>query len=282
MTPTTTAGSPMQAKAAFVPLDIAVGDTLLAGRFKNVPITVKEIGTDELGQPTINGRKLLTVRIKKTMPKTASHTSLLAAVRNRLLSMSPEGRALVTSGVSGLIGEGIGRTVFNKPWLGGIYGLAMGPSVYAAEKMDKYMDKYLREKQAPVETMPHPSNAPRPAPVKPVFRSDTPAEKPIPIPTSPLKKASIIGSDIMIPPTERFLVSVLARPERRAAALGLLGAAGGGLIGSAVDKPWQGAAIGGAGGAGLGAAFPLFLTGQSREKFREVEIADAVLRALNL
>lgn len=48
-------------------LDIEVGDTLLGGRFKNVPMVVKEIGTDELGQPTVNGRKLLSYRIKKKM-----------------------------------------------------------------------------------------------------------------------------------------------------------------------------------------------------------------------
>lgn len=49
-------------------LDIEVGDTLLGGRFKNVPMVVEEIGTDELGQPTVNGRKLLSYRIKKKMP----------------------------------------------------------------------------------------------------------------------------------------------------------------------------------------------------------------------
>lgn len=50
-------------------IDIEKGDTLLGGRFKNVPIVVEEIGTDDLGQPTVNGRKLLSYRIKKTMPK---------------------------------------------------------------------------------------------------------------------------------------------------------------------------------------------------------------------
>lgn len=51
-------------------LDINKGDTLLGGRFKNVPMVVDEIGTDELGQPTVNGRKLLAYRIQKNMPKT--------------------------------------------------------------------------------------------------------------------------------------------------------------------------------------------------------------------
>ena len=35
-------------------LDIKVGDVLLGGKFKNKRIVVKEIGKDELGQPTIN------------------------------------------------------------------------------------------------------------------------------------------------------------------------------------------------------------------------------------
>lgn len=60
-------------------LDIELGDVLLGGRFKNVPMTVEEIGTDELGQPTVNGRKLLAYRIKKNMPqKTAALLAGLA------------------------------------------------------------------------------------------------------------------------------------------------------------------------------------------------------------
>lgn len=56
-------------KLAVVILDIKKGDTLLGGRFKNVPMTVKEISEDELGQPTVNGKKLLTHRIKKKLPQ---------------------------------------------------------------------------------------------------------------------------------------------------------------------------------------------------------------------
>jgi hypothetical protein len=50
-------------------LDLDLGDTILVGRFKNKPVVVKELGTDELGQPTVNGRKLLSCRLKKKMPK---------------------------------------------------------------------------------------------------------------------------------------------------------------------------------------------------------------------
>lgn len=49
-------------------LDIKVGDILLGGKFKNKRVIVKEIGTDELGQPTINGKSLLNFRIEKHLP----------------------------------------------------------------------------------------------------------------------------------------------------------------------------------------------------------------------
>lgn len=61
-----------QIKKAGITLDIEKGDTLLGGRFKNVPMVVDEVGTDELGQPTVNGRKLLAYRIQKKMPKSAA------------------------------------------------------------------------------------------------------------------------------------------------------------------------------------------------------------------
>lgn len=56
-------------KSAKMELDIDIGDTVLMGRFKNSPRAVKTMGTDDLGQPTINGRKALTFRIKKLMPE---------------------------------------------------------------------------------------------------------------------------------------------------------------------------------------------------------------------
>ena len=52
-----------------IPLDIKVGDVILTGRFKNKRTIVKKIGTDDLGQPTINGMKALNFRIEKLMPK---------------------------------------------------------------------------------------------------------------------------------------------------------------------------------------------------------------------
>jgi len=65
-------------KIASITLDIEKGDTLLGGRFKNMKTIVEDIGTDELGQPTINGKKLLSFRILKNMPKTekSAHTMM--------------------------------------------------------------------------------------------------------------------------------------------------------------------------------------------------------------
>ena len=50
-------------------LDIEKGDVILTGRFKNKRTIVKNISTDDLGQPTINGMKALNFRIEKLMPK---------------------------------------------------------------------------------------------------------------------------------------------------------------------------------------------------------------------
>jgi len=45
-----------------ITLDVKVGDTILTGKFKNKKTVVKNIGTDEHGMPTINGRKVVTFR----------------------------------------------------------------------------------------------------------------------------------------------------------------------------------------------------------------------------
>lgn len=46
-------------------LDVDKGDTLLMGKFKNKKVTVKDIGTDDHGMPTINGKKATTFRIPR-------------------------------------------------------------------------------------------------------------------------------------------------------------------------------------------------------------------------
>jgi hypothetical protein len=45
----------------FVPLN--VGDVIYTGRFKNKKTTVKTIGIDEYGMPTINGKRACTFRL---------------------------------------------------------------------------------------------------------------------------------------------------------------------------------------------------------------------------
>lgn len=47
-----------------IQIDVNIGDTILTGKFKNKPIIVKTIGKDERGMPTINGKKVVTFRIK--------------------------------------------------------------------------------------------------------------------------------------------------------------------------------------------------------------------------
>jgi len=50
-------------------LDLKVGDIVLGGRFKNKRMVVKKLETDDIGQPTVNGRKLLAVRLEKKLPE---------------------------------------------------------------------------------------------------------------------------------------------------------------------------------------------------------------------
>lgn len=51
-----------------IQLPIEIGDVILAGRFKNKKITVKEITFDEYGLPLVNGRGIMKIRIQKLMP----------------------------------------------------------------------------------------------------------------------------------------------------------------------------------------------------------------------
>ena len=50
-------------------IDIKKGDILLGGRFKNKRIEIKSLGTNGLGQYTVNKRPLLNYRIEKKLPK---------------------------------------------------------------------------------------------------------------------------------------------------------------------------------------------------------------------
>jgi|TARA_R110000772_G_scaffold4988_1_gene17670 hypothetical protein len=48
-------------------IPIKVGDIMLTGKFRNKPVKVKEVGFDELGQPTVNGTPILKFRLPKIM-----------------------------------------------------------------------------------------------------------------------------------------------------------------------------------------------------------------------
>ena len=51
-----------------IDVDVEVGDVILGGKYKNKRMVVKEIGKDELGQPTGNGKPILKFRIEKHLP----------------------------------------------------------------------------------------------------------------------------------------------------------------------------------------------------------------------
>lgn len=52
-----------------ISLDIKVGDVILTGKFKNKRTVVKEIGKDENGHPTVNGKSILKFKIEKLLPQ---------------------------------------------------------------------------------------------------------------------------------------------------------------------------------------------------------------------
>ena len=66
-----------------IELDIEVGDILLGGKYKNKRIEVKEIGEDELGQPTVNGKSILKVRIEKHLPDEKKSKKTLDAEKEK-------------------------------------------------------------------------------------------------------------------------------------------------------------------------------------------------------
>ena len=46
-------------------LDLKIGDTILTGKWKNKKVVIKKIGTDEFGNPTVNDKSILKIRIPK-------------------------------------------------------------------------------------------------------------------------------------------------------------------------------------------------------------------------
>lgn len=56
-----------------ITIPIEVGDVILGGKFKNKKITVKDIGKNEKGEVTINGKPLMRFRIPKTVNESTEH-----------------------------------------------------------------------------------------------------------------------------------------------------------------------------------------------------------------
>ena len=52
-----------------ISLDIKPGDVILTGKFRNRRTLVKDIGEDEYGHPTINGKTILKFKIEKILPQ---------------------------------------------------------------------------------------------------------------------------------------------------------------------------------------------------------------------
>ena len=52
-----------------IALDLKPGDVILTGKFKNKRTVVKDIGEDEYGHPTINGKSILRFKIEKLLPQ---------------------------------------------------------------------------------------------------------------------------------------------------------------------------------------------------------------------
>ena len=71
-------------------LDLKVGDVIMTGKFKNKRTIVKDIGTDDLGQPTINGKKVLNFRIEKLMPKSKWSKETLEGTDEDILYAYPK------------------------------------------------------------------------------------------------------------------------------------------------------------------------------------------------
>ena len=67
-----------------IEVDFDVGDVVLGGKYKNKRMVVKEIGKDELGQPTVNGKPMLKFRIEKHLPDNKKSKKTLDAEKEKL------------------------------------------------------------------------------------------------------------------------------------------------------------------------------------------------------
>jgi len=91
-----------------VKLPIKIGDTILMGKFKNKKVVIKKFGTDKNGQPTVNGKNMLTFRIPKLMYKKLSESKVSkvlteAGVKHTVKSFLPKENLLSGFDISELI-----------------------------------------------------------------------------------------------------------------------------------------------------------------------------------
>jgi hypothetical protein len=71
-------------------LDVDKGDKVLMGKFKNKKVTVKDIGTDDYGMPTINGKKAVTFRTaEKKLKEKLSQSNLNSIEKYADRELSP-------------------------------------------------------------------------------------------------------------------------------------------------------------------------------------------------
>lgn len=67
-----------------IKIPVEIGDTILTGKFKNKVTVIKNIGTDEHGMPTINGKKVVTFRIKKAEENEMKRSELKELIREQV------------------------------------------------------------------------------------------------------------------------------------------------------------------------------------------------------
>lgn len=59
-----------------IQIPVEIGDVILTGKFKNHKVTVEEIGTDDYGLPTVNGKGIMKIRVEKLMPKKIKESTM--------------------------------------------------------------------------------------------------------------------------------------------------------------------------------------------------------------
>lgn len=75
-----------------IKIPVEIGDTILTGRFKNKPVVVKTIGTDEHGMPTINGKKVVTFRLKKKEKNEMKRSELKQIIKEEVKKVLTEAK----------------------------------------------------------------------------------------------------------------------------------------------------------------------------------------------